>query len=157
MTRIVLLVLFLLPAVTFAQQARDLPDSVQKGIREGKYQWQAIDQSAQFPGGVPAFYQYVSENIKYPKSAKKKGLRGRVYVQFVINKDGNIDAGSVRVMPAQEIREASASMPMDIIQDPDCEKEAMRLIRQSPPWQPAQYRGQPVIQQMAVPILFNKK
>jgi Gram-negative bacterial TonB protein C-terminal len=149
-------VLFLLFSLTVsAQQNKDLPDSIKKGLEEGKYQWQTIDQSAQFPGGIPAFYQFVSKEMKFPKSAAKKGLKGRVYVQFVVNKDGTIDDASVRVMPREEIAQIG-SMPMDILSDPDCEAEAMRVIRESPKWEPAQYKGQPVMQQMAVPILFKK-
>ncbi len=111
---------------------------------------------AQFPGGVPAFYQFVSKEMEFPKSAAKKGLKGRVYVQFVINKDGTIDDASVRVMPREEIAQVGGSMPMDILSDPDCEAEAMRVIRGSPKWEPAQHKGKPVMQQMAVPILFEK-
>lgn len=150
-------VLLLLTSLTAnAQQGKDLPDSIRKGLEEGKYQWQAIDQSAKFPGGIPAFYQFVSEEMKFPKSAAKKGLKGRVYVQFVVNKDGTIDDASVRVMPREEIAQVGGSMPMDFLSDPDCEAEAIRVIRESPKWEPAQYKGQPVMQQMAVPILFKK-
>lgn len=139
-----------------AQQSKDLPDSIRKGIEEGKYPWQAIDQSARFPGGIPAFYQFVSKEMRFPKSAAKKGLKGRVYVQFVVNKDGTIDDASVRVMPREEIAQVGGAMPMDILNDPDCEAEAMRVLRESPKWEPAQNKGQPVMQQMAVPILFKK-
>ncbi len=149
-------VLLLLSSLSVsAQHNNDLPDSIKKGLEEGKYQWQVIDQSAQFPGGIPAFYQFVSKEMKFPKSAAKKGLKGRVYVQFVVNKDGTIDDASVRVMPREEIAQVG-SMPMDILSDSDCEAEAMRVLRESPKWEPAKYKGQPVIQQMAVPILFKK-
>lgn len=49
-----------------------------------------VERVPQFPGGMEAMMKYVADNIKYPESAKKQGLGGRVIVEFYVEKDGSI-------------------------------------------------------------------
>ena len=48
--------------------------------------------SPSFPGGGPALITYINENLKYPHQIEKKGIQGRVYVEFTITKSGRIDS-----------------------------------------------------------------
>lgn len=49
----------------------------------------------EFPGGVKAFYKYINQNFKYPKSAIKAGYMGRIIVKFIIEKDGRVKVDSL--------------------------------------------------------------
>jgi TonB family protein len=88
--------------------------------------------------GIEAFRQYIAENLKYPEEAKAKKIQGRVYVKFVVGKDGKVkDAGIAR----------SA--------DPLLDAEALRVISGSPLWKPGKQRGQNVNVQFTFPINFE--
>lgn len=77
---------------------------------------------ADFPGGIAMFYKYISRKMKFPKEAKSQKIRGKVFVQFVIDSVGNVKKESVKVK--QSLLEA-------------CDQEEVRLIRNSPVWIPA--------------------
>ena len=81
--------------------------------------------------------RYVSENTNYPSSAKDDGLEGTVFVYFVVGKDGNVT--DVKVL-----REV----------DPRLDKEAMRVVRSLPQFEPGQQRGKPVSVQYTIPVKF---
>ena len=49
-------------------------------------------------GGIGAFYKYVSKNLKYPAQARRMGIEGRVFVQFVVEKDGTLTDIRVRIV-----------------------------------------------------------
>ena len=89
-------------------------------------------------GGLKSFYTYISEHLEYPVIAKRMGIEGKVYVQFIINKDGSITD--------LEILKGIGS---------GCDDEALRVIRESPNWVPGKQRGQPVKVKMAIPIVFE--
>ncbi len=88
-------------------------------------------------GGLDAFYKHVSENMQYPEDAKKSGISGRVFVQFVVNKAGALS--DIKV-----IRGIGGG----------CDEEAIRLVKTSPSWFPAKSKGQPVSVEMSLPIRF---
>ncbi|MBL7851461.1 MAG: energy transducer TonB [Cyclobacteriaceae bacterium] len=97
-----------------------------------------VEETAAPIGGMAAFYQYVSENIKYPAQAKRMGIQGRVYVEFVIAKDGTLtDVHIVKGIGA------------------GCDEEAVRIVQGAPPWKPAKQRGKPVRQRYTLPIVFK--
>jgi hypothetical protein len=113
-----------------------------------------IDESATFPSGMPGFYNYVSKNLKYPKTAKKKGITGRVYVEFIVERDGAINKESVRALTAKEVSEFLPNTS-NIIQDEECELEAVRLVQESPIWNPGKIKSIPARQKMVLPIIFR--
>ncbi|MEQ9303095.1 MAG: energy transducer TonB, partial [Marinoscillum sp.] len=49
-----------------------------------------VEDQPEFPGGMAAFYKYVGDNMDYPSQARRMGIEGRVYVQFVVDKAGNV-------------------------------------------------------------------
>ncbi len=89
-------------------------------------------------GGMNSFYSYINKNIKYPSNARRMGIQGRVFVQFVIEKDGSISQVEV-------IRGISS----------DCDNEAVRVVENAPAWQPGKQRGRPVRVKMVLPISFK--
>jgi protein TonB len=99
-----------------------------------------VEEGATFEGGMSKFYDYVKKNLDYPKSAKKMGVEGKVFVQFVINKDGS-------VTDVQAIKGIGSG----------CDEEAVRVVSASPKWTPAKQRGATVRQKMVIPIVFKLK
>ncbi len=80
----------------------------------------------------------IGENIKYPESAKKEGIQGRVFISFVVNKDGSIS-------DVKKLRGVSEEL----------DKEAMRVIKNMPKWKPGEQRGEKVKVEYALPINFK--
>jgi periplasmic protein TonB len=91
-----------------------------------------------FPGGESARIQYLNDNIKYPQMARESGIQGRVFVTFVVEKDGSVT--DVKVL-----RGIGGG----------CDEEAVRVIQNMPKWDPGKQRGKPVRVQFNMPILFK--
>lgn len=97
-----------------------------------------VEKDAMPIGGMSAFYKYVKKNLEYPRQAKRMGIEGKVIMQFIVNKDGSIvDAVVLRGIGG------------------GCDEEALRIIKNSPKWQPAKQRGNEVRQRMTFPIYFQ--
>ena len=100
--------------------------------------FQVVEQMPEFPGGMQALMAYLSKNIKYPSVAQDNGIQGRVLVSFVVNKDGSI-------VDPEVIKSVDAAL----------DKEAMRVIKAMPKWNPGKQRGKPVRVKYTVPVLFR--
>ena len=100
--------------------------------------YQIVEQMPQYTGGEEAMMKYVSENIKYPQAAKDKNIAGRVFVSFVVEKDGSI--GEVKVL-----RGIGGG----------CDEEAVRVIKGMPKWKPGIQKGKPVRVSYQIPIYFK--
>ena len=118
-----------------------------------------VEESATFPGGMAKFYEYLSDNIVYPKDAKKLKAKGTVYVEFFIKEDGYVDKDSVRVLPIEFVKQnlppTYNSRELKELPQP-YKDEAIRVITNSPRWNPGKRRGVPVKQTMVMPITFGK-
>jgi TonB family protein len=99
-----------------------------------------VENSATPPGGFAKFYEYIDSNLVYPKDAERKGIKGKVFVEFVINKDGSIDDTSVNVIKGL---------------DESSNDEAIRLMKECPNWTPGTMKGQVVKQKFVLPITFE--
>jgi protein TonB len=87
--------------------------------------------------GQEGFREWIARNLKYPEAAAKKGIGGRVYVQFAVNSKGEVvDAVVIKGV------------------DPALDQEAIRVIMSSPKWEPGRQRGKPVKVQFTFPINF---
>ncbi|MDL2245397.1 M56 family metallopeptidase [Parabacteroides sp. OttesenSCG-928-J18] len=100
--------------------------------------FRVAEKTAQFPGGERALLKYLSDNVKYPQIAKEKGIKGRVIVSFIVEKDGSVTNAEV----------------LNGV-DPSLDKEAIRVIGTFPKWTPAENDGKPVRIRYAMPIMFN--
>lgn len=97
-----------------------------------------VEESAEPIGGTAAFYKYLSENIEYPALAKKMSITGRVFCEFVVNRDGTI----------QDVKVARGI-------GAGCDEEAIRVLRSAPAWKPAKQRGKAVRSRVFLPIVFK--
>ncbi len=97
-----------------------------------------VEESAAPKGGMQGFYKYVKDKIKYPPQARRMGIEGRVFVEFVIGKDGALSE-------VRAIKGIGAG----------CDEEAVRIVQGSPPWSPGKQRGKPVKQRYTLPIIFK--
>lgn len=98
------------------------------------------DVNPEFNGGEAKLYEYLSENIKYPDLARDGGITGKVYVQFVVEKDGSITNIQVK-------RDIGGG----------CGEEAKRVVRGMPKWKPGKVGGRTVRSQFILPINFILK
>ena len=89
-------------------------------------------------GGIRAFYEFVGENLNYPSRALRMGLEGRVFVEFVVEKDGSLS--DIKVVKGI---------------GGGCDDEAIRVISQAPKWNPGKQRGNAVRVRMVLPIMFK--
>ena len=97
-----------------------------------------VEQQAEFKGGMQKFYEYVGKKMKYPSQARRMGIEGKVFVQFVVERDGSIT-------DVQAIRGIGAG----------CDEEAIKVIRESPKWNPGKQRGRAVRVRRVIPITFR--
>jgi periplasmic protein TonB len=124
---------------------------------KGQENFNVIETPAEFPGGISKFYEYVGRHIKYPKKAGRNGIGGRVYVEFIITENGTINRDSVTIVEPDEIKKWAPDPDIykSISTDESLEAEAIRVIRESPPWQPGMQKGKPVRQRITMPIIFK--
>ncbi len=97
-----------------------------------------VENMPEFPGGEAAMYKFIGKNIVYPRMAKESGISGRVYVTFVVEKDGSVS--DVKIL-----RGIGGG----------CDEEAVRVIKAMPRWNPGKQRGKPVRVQYRMPIKFT--
>lgn len=92
----------------------------------------------EFPGGIRMFYEYLRENLGYPLNSYKKKIGGKVFVRFVVKKDGSISNAKVEKGINQEL-----------------DWEALRVIKYMPHWKPGKRDGELVDIEFRIPISFN--
>lgn len=97
-----------------------------------------VENQPEFPGGLEAFYEFVGNEIKYPSAARRLGIEGKVFVQFVVDKTG--DVTNIEV-----VRGIGAG----------CDEEAVRVMNMVPNFIPGKQRGRAVKVRMVVPIYFK--
>ena len=93
---------------------------------------------ASFPGGRNKFDQYLMKNIRYSARAIKANIQGKVLLNFVIEKDGRIDA--VKIVKSLS---------------PELDAEAVRVLKNSPKWRPTRNCGKPERTSYSIPIVFQ--
>ena len=117
-------------------QKADVSKPDMKPDKNGVYQ--IVEEMPQYPGGEQALLKYVSDNITYPQEAKDKEIQGRVFVSFVIEKDGSVNEVKV-------LRSIGGG----------CDEEAVRVIKGMPKWKPGKQEGKPVRVSYMMPINFK--
>jgi len=94
----------------------------------------------QFPGGDQAMMEFVASNVHYPEEAKEKGIEGRVFVNFVVEKDGSVTE--------VKVRKGIGKL---------CDEEAVRVVKSMPKWTPGMQDGKPVRVHYNLPFFFKLK
>lgn len=100
--------------------------------------FRAVEQMPQFPGGDAELAKFLRNNIQYPAMAQENNIQGRVIVQFVVTKTGDI--GEIKVVKGV---------------DRDLDNEAKRLVRKLPKFVPGRMNGQPVNVWFTLPVNFK--
>lgn len=100
----------------------------------------AVEENPKFPGGDAEMYKFLSKNVRYPEMAAQNDIQGKVYVQFVVEKNGAIS--DVKVLRGR---------------DQDLDKEAVRVVKSMPNWIPGKMNGQAVRVYYTIPINFQLK
>lgn len=91
-----------------------------------------------FPGGEGAMMRYLSSHVRYPGAAQENNIQGRVVVQFVVKRNGEV--GQVKVVRSV---------------DPDLDREAVRVVKSLPKFNPGRKDGQPVNVWYTLPVTFK--
>ncbi len=97
-----------------------------------------VDEDPQFPGGMDALYKWLAEHIEYPQQAKENGIEGKVYVTFVVEKDGSITKPLL-------LRDIGGG----------CGQEVIRVVKMMPRWIPGKNHGETVRVQFNIPVKFT--
>lgn len=100
--------------------------------------FQVVENDPEFPGGIEALMKYLQQNIKYPQLARENNITGKVYVTFVVERDGSVTG--VRVL-----RDIGGG----------CGQEAVRVVKSMPKWTPGKQRGKAVRVQYNLPVNFS--
>lgn len=98
----------------------------------------AVEEPAAFPGGGVALNKFIATNIKYPAEARRNGIQGKVFVKFIVEKDGSIS--DVEIMKGL---------------DRSLNLEALRIVSLFPKWNSGKQGGEVVRTQHVLPITFR--
>lgn len=91
-----------------------------------------------YKGGMMPFYQFLMKNLRYPESAARNGIQGKVFVKFLVHPDGTTsDFEVVKLI------------------DPDLAIEALRVVKAAGNWNPATIKGKPVSYLFRMPVNFT--
>jgi periplasmic protein TonB len=100
--------------------------------------YEFVEKQPSFPGGEAELQSFLAKNIKYPQFAQESSIQGRVYVQFVVERDGT-------VTDVKTVKDIGGG----------CGKEAERVVRSMPKWSAGEQNGRPVRVKFTVPVLFK--
>jgi periplasmic protein TonB len=98
----------------------------------------SVEQQAEFPGGTKEMYGFLGKNIKYPSAAQRANVSGKVFVKFVVEKDGSIS--DVNVLKGIGF---------------GCDEEAIRVIKSMPRWSPGKQNGRAVRVYFTMPVVYQ--
>lgn len=139
-----LLLIFVLQLVcgTVFSQTTDTisPKTTSAVVKDGREVYEVVDEPAEFRGGNDNFLEYLNNFLRYPESAREKGMEGKCYVQFVVTDYGKIT--SVKIVKG-------------MADCPECDKEAVRVVSGMPNWKPGKIGGKAVNSLCTVPIVFE--
>lgn len=102
--------------------------------------FQVVEKMASFPGGNAKLMEFLRKELVYPQIAIDNNVQGRVFVQFVVNRDGSI----------QDVKVTRGV-------DPILDEEAIRVVKKMPKWVPAEQRGKTVRSRFTLPVMFKFK
>lgn len=116
----------------------DVPDNPVVGDPDDGKVFTVVEEMPTFPGGDEKLFEYIQKNIKYPAIARENGISGRVYLTFVVDKEG-------RIKDVRLLRGIGGG----------CDEEAMRVVRSMPDWKPGRQNGRSVQVQYNLPVNFT--
>lgn len=99
-----------------------------------------VDEEASFPGGRSAMMQFLAKNLHYPERAIENEFQGKVHVRFIVETDGSI---------------SDIKVQKGIPDCPECDEEAIRVIKTMPTWIPGKVQSKPVRSYFQIPVPFK--
>ncbi|MDP3915144.1 MAG: M56 family metallopeptidase [Bacteroidota bacterium] len=114
--------------------------SLSSQAKSGKVQEEVffeVEEMPEFPGGQLALRTFIAQRIKYPVVAQENGIQGKIFVSFVVNKDGSV---------------SNAQITRGV--DPSLNAEALRVVTSLPAFKPGKQKGNVVAVQYTIPINF---
>jgi len=118
----------------------DIQQEMPEEVIEEEEIFTIVEKMPEFPGGLKALFGYLKKKLKYPAMAKDAGIKGKVYVTFIVDKDGSITNVEV-------LRGIGGG----------CDEEAIKVVKEMPKWEPGRQRNKPVRVQYNLPISFILK
>ncbi|MBK8612621.1 MAG: TonB family protein [Flavobacteriales bacterium] len=107
-------------------------------VEEETFDLAAVQEQPEFPGGMEKMYEFLGKLQKYPDMEADAGIQGKVYVEFVVEKDGKISDVKLK-------KGVSAGL----------DKEAQRLVKAMPNWNPGKMNGKAVKCRFVLPVKFT--
>lgn len=119
-----------------ADEEEQKPEAVD--MYDAPLDFRVVEDLPQFPGGAVAFMKWLTKNLRYPTSAQQRKVQGRVVAQFIVNKDGTVS-------------------DLELVEklDPQCDREALRVLRMMPRWQAGIMDAKPCRTRVCIPIVFK--
>ncbi|MGV3612764.1 MAG: energy transducer TonB [Fluviicola sp.] len=136
---LIILIQFTYGAV-FSQEPTAPEPKVVEPMNSQKVIYEVVDEPAGFTGGMAALQKYIAENLIYPETAKESGLQGKCFLQFVVSENGYISDVKVK---------------KGVTDCPECDKEAIRLVKGMPKWKPGEINGRSVNSVFSLPVSFK--
>ena len=122
---------------TSTENKKDSTEATESRAVEGEV-FQVVEEMPEFPGGMGECMKFLSKNIKFPAQAAENGIQGRVIIQMVVTKEGDI---------------AEAKVVRGV--DPLLDAEALRVINSMPKWKPGRQEGKAVNVKYTIPVMFK--
>lgn len=135
-----LLLIFSLQLVCGSIFAQEVPaPKVEKAPQE-ELIYEVVDEPADFPGGSEALKKYMVKNLRYPQMAVENELQGKCYLEFIVTETGELTDIKVK---------------RGVTDCPDCDKEAVRMVKSMPKWIPGKNNGKAVKSYYILPVSFK--
>jgi len=99
-----------------------------------------VEEDAEFPGGYPEMMKFFGKHMKYPEIAVQAGIEGKTTVRFVVERDGSI---------------SNVVIQRGVPGCPECDREAVRVIKSMPKWKPGKNGGKAVRSYFSMPVTFK--
>ena len=119
-----------------AEEKEELPEAVD--MYDEPLDYRVVEDLPKFPGGAVEFMKWLTKNLKYPAVAQQRKVQGRVVAQFIVNQDGSVS-------DLQLVERLSA----------ECDREALRVLRMMPKWEPGIMNAKPCRTKVCIPIVFK--
>tara|TARA_B100000214_G_scaffold373557_1_gene354129 strand:- start:566 stop:973 length:408 start_codon:yes stop_codon:yes gene_type:complete len=132
--KLLLFILLFSPCVLYSQEAPLLNEK----LTTDEEIFMKAEEMPEFPGGYEGLAKYLSDSITYPAIAKEYNIQGKVFVQFVVEKNGKVS--NIKVVKGV---------------DKNLDKEAVRVVQSLPDWKPGEQKGKAVRVLITIPINFR--
>lgn len=126
--------------IAFSQEPPEPKAEPIKIVEKKDEIYDIVTEPADFPGGRASMMKFMAENLRYPQTAVEQDIQGKCYLQFIVMETGELTDLKVK---------------RGIPDCPECDKEAIRMVKSMPKWIPAKNSGKPVKSVFVLPVTFK--